>query len=113
MTHHTRRDFMRLACCSAAGASLVGGLSKFGLVSALAQGGSGYKALVCIFLFGGNDSNNMVVPIDSRYAGYQTARANVAIPQAQLLPLQMGNQATYGFHPNMPELQGLFNNQKD
>ena len=62
MTLHTRRDMLRLACCSAAGASLVGGLSKLGLVSALAQGASDYKALVCIFMFGGNDSNNMVVP---------------------------------------------------
>jgi uncharacterized protein (DUF1501 family) len=113
MTHHTRRDFMRLACCSAAGASLVGGLSKFGLVSALAQGTTDYKALVCIFLFGGNDGNNMVVPIDTRYAGYAQARANIALPQGQLLPLQSGNQSVYGLHPNMPELQSIFNNQKN
>jgi uncharacterized protein (DUF1501 family) len=112
MNHHSRRDFMRLACCSAAGASLVGGLSKFGLVSALAQGTTDYKALVCIFMFGGNDGNNMVVPIDSRYAGYQQTRANLALPQAQLLPLQSGTQANFGLHPNMPELQALFNNQK-
>jgi len=113
MTRHTRRDFMRLACCSAAGASLVSGLSKFGLVSALAQGTTDYKALVCIFLFGGNDANNMVVPVDSRYAAYQQARSTLALPQAQLLPLQTGSQANYGLHPNMPELQGLFNNQKN
>jgi uncharacterized protein (DUF1501 family) len=113
MTHHTRRDFMRLACCSAAGASLVGGLSKFGLVSALAQGASDYKALVCIFMFGGNDGNNMVIPIDTRYTAYQTARANLALPQGQLLPLQAGNQSIYGLHPNMPELQSIFNNQKN
>jgi len=113
MTHHTRRDFMRLACCSAAGASLVGGLSKFGLVSALAQGTSDYKALVCIFMFGGNDGNNMVIPIDTRYTAYQTARSNLALPQGQLLPLQSGNQSIYGLHPNMPELQSIFNNQKN
>jgi uncharacterized protein (DUF1501 family) len=112
MSHHSRRDFMRLSCCSAAGAALVGGLSKFGLVSALAQGGTDYKALVCIFLFGGSDANNMIVPIDSRYAAYQQARANLALPQGQLLPLQSGSQANYGLHPNMPELQALFNNQK-
>jgi len=104
---------MRLACCSAAGASLVGGLSKFSLVNAMAQNTPGYKALVCIFMFGGNDSNNMVVPIDSRYAGYQSARSGLAIPQGQLLPLQMGNGAPYGLHPNMPDLQGLFNSQKN
>ncbi len=100
MSPHTRRDFLRLACCSAATASLVGGLSKFGLVSAMAQGATDYKALVCIFFFGGNDSNNMIVPIDSAgYSNYQTVRANLALGQAALLPLQIGGQAPYGFHP--------------
>lgn len=113
MTRHTRRDMLRLTCCSAAGAAMLGGLSKFGLVSAFAQGSTDYKALVCIFLFGGNDGNNMVVPIDSRYAGYQSVRGGIAIPQGQLLPLQSGGQAIYGLHPSMPELQGYFNNQKN
>ncbi len=113
MNHHSRRDFMRLACCSAAGASMLAGLSKFGLVSALAQGATDYKALVCIFLFGGNDSNNMIVPIDSRYTAYQQARSVLALPQNLLLPLQIGGQANYALHPNMPELQSLFNNQKN
>jgi uncharacterized protein (DUF1501 family) len=112
MTRHTRRDLLRLACCSAAGASLVSGLSKFGLVSALAQGTSDYKALVCIFMFGGNDSNNMIVPIDSRYTQYVQARSVLALPQSQLLPLQTNGQANYGMHPNLPEMQGYFN-QKD
>ena len=113
MTPHTRRDFMRLACCSAATASIVSGLSKFGLVSALAQGTPGYKALVCIFLFGGNDANNMIVPIDTAgYTNYQTIRANLALAQGSLLPLQIGGQANFGFHPSLPELQGLFNTDK-
>jgi uncharacterized protein (DUF1501 family) len=112
MTHHTRRDFVRLACCSAATASLVSGLSKFGLVSALAQGTTDYKALVCIFMFGGNDSNNMIVPVGSQYANYQAIRANLALPQASLLPLQVGGQANFGLHPNLSELQDLFNNKK-
>lgn len=112
MTRHTRRDLLRLACCSAAGASLVGGLSKLGLVSALAQGTTDYKALVCIFMFGGNDSNNLVVPTDSRYAQYLQARSVLALPQSQLLALQAGGQSSYGLHPNMPEMQGYFNNDK-
>lgn len=113
MTRHTRRDMLRLTCCSAAGAAMLGGLSKLGLVSAFAQGTADYKALVCIFLFGGNDGNNTVVPIDSRYAGYQQVRGALAIPQGQLLPLQSGGQAIYGLHPSMPEMQGYFNNQKN
>ncbi len=112
MTRHTRRDILRLACCSAAGASMVGGLSKLGLVSALAQGTTDYKALVCIFMFGGNDSNNMLVPTDTRYTQYLQARSVLALPQSQLLPLQAGGQSIYGLHPNMPEMQGFFNNQK-
>jgi uncharacterized protein (DUF1501 family) len=112
MTRHTRRDLLRLACCSAAGASLVGGLSKLGLVSALAQATTDYKALVCIFLFGGNDSNNMLVPTDSRYAQYLQARSVLALPQSQLLPLQINGQSIYGIHPNVPEMQGYFNNDK-
>jgi uncharacterized protein (DUF1501 family) len=103
---------LRLACCSAAGASLVSGLSKFGLVSALAQGTTDYKALVCIFMFGGNDSNNMLVPTDSRYTQYLQTRSVLALPQSELLPLQMNGQSIYGMHPNIPEMQGYFNNQK-
>jgi len=113
MTPHSRRDFLRLACCSAATASIVGGLSKFGLVSAMAQGATDYKALVCIFMFGGNDANNLIVPIDTAgYMNYQTIRANLALAQASLLPLQIGGQANFGLHPNLPELQGLFNTNK-
>ncbi len=112
MTRHTRRDMLRLACCSAAGASLVSGLSKLGLVSALAQGTTDYKALVCIFMFGGNDSNNMLVPTDSRYTQYLQSRSVLALPQSQLLPLQINGQSNYGLHPNMPEMQGFFNSQK-
>src|SRR5277367_6477993 len=113
MTHHSRRDFMRLTCCSAATAAMVSGLSKFGLVSALAQASTSYKALVCIFLFGGNDANNLVVPIDTAgYTNYQTIRANLALAQASLLPLQIGGQANFGLHPNLPEMQALFNASK-
>ncbi len=113
MTHHSRRDFMRLTCCSAATAAMVSGLSKFGLVSALAQASASYKALVCIFLFGGNDANNLLVPNDAAgYANYQTIRANLALAQSSLLPLQIGGQANFGLHPNLPDLQTLFNTSK-
>jgi uncharacterized protein (DUF1501 family) len=112
MNHHSRRDFLRLACCSAATTSLVSGLSKFGLVSALAQGTADYKALVCIFMFGGNDSNNMIIPVDANYAKYQSVRANLALPQGSILPLQSNGQANFGLHPNLPALQDLFNNKK-
>ena len=61
-------------------------LTRLGMVTAHAQSAADYKALVCVFLFGGNDANNMIVPIDSRYAAYQTMRGRSRSPQARLLP---------------------------
>src|SRR6185503_19115175 len=61
---------------------------------AYAFGGTGnaaaadYKALVCVFLFGGNDSFNMVVPrTNAEYGVYAASRQNLAIAQASLLPI--------------------------
>ena len=64
-----------------------------------------------MFLFGGNDSWNMVVPrTDAEYNAYAQSRQNLAIPQAQLLPLNAlnGNGALYGLHPSMPGVASLF-----
>ena len=74
-----------------------------------------YRALVCVFLFGGNDGNNLVVPVDARYTDYATARGQqsdggLALPMDQLLPLAPATgAASYGLNPNMPELQQLWN----
>src|SRR6266478_7323265 len=115
---HTRRDFIRLSCCSAATLSTLAGLGRFGMMSALAAGPTctGYKALVCIFLFGGNDSNNLIVPTDSRFSLYNSARGNpsmggLALAQNSLLPLNSASPTgpTYGMHPAAPELQTLYN----
>ena len=66
----TRRDFMLRGGCAIGAAALA--FERFGLVHSLAQSG-GYQALVCIFLFGGNDSNNTIIPVDD-YASYSAAR---------------------------------------
>jgi uncharacterized protein (DUF1501 family) len=75
-------------------------------ISAIAQSGSDYRALVCVFFFGGNDSNNMVVPIDSRYGAYQSMRGPVAIQQSNLLA--MGGSG-YGLHPALANVQRFYN----
>ncbi len=75
-------------------------------------GDDDYKALVCIFLAGGNDSFNMLVPrSDSEYSEYATIRSDLALPKGNLIPLnQMGGDGRqYGVHPSMPEVAQLFN----
>ena len=101
-----RRTFIRSAALAAAGNAA--GLKLFGNWNALAQNSAeDYKALVCIFLLGGNDSNNMVVPFDPHgYASYATARGPLALPQNQLLPL--GSMPGYALHPKLASLRPLF-----
>lgn len=89
-------------------AGALAALSPFAPYQALAQTttGSGYRALVCLFLYGGNDANNMVVPLDAtRYQAYQRARPNLALAQSALVPL---GGSGYGAHPAMAPLRPLF-----
>src|ERR1700677_224340 len=85
-------------------------LGQLGLLAAKAAPANDYKALVCVFLYGGNDANNMIVPLDTAgYANYATTRSYLALPQAQLLPLTVSAGApVYGLHPALPGLQALW-----
>src|SRR6202140_1016253 len=106
----SRRDFLKRTCCTAAAGFAAASFNRFGLVNALAQSAQDYKALVCVFLFGGNDSNNMVVPMSSSgYASYQQIRSVLALPQASLLPITAPSAGSFGFHSQFPEMQALFN----
>ena len=101
----SRRDFLKRTCCTAAAGFAAASFNRFGLVNALAQSAQDYKALVCVFLFGGNDSNNMVVPLSSTgYASYQQLRSVLALPQASLLPISAPSAGSFGFHPKFPEI---------
>jgi uncharacterized protein (DUF1501 family) len=109
----SRRDFLKRTCCTAAAGFAAASFNRFGLVNALAQSAQDYKALVCVFLFGGNDSNNMVVPLSSTgYASYQQLRSVLALPQASLLPINAPSAGAFGFHPKFPEMQALFNQKQ-
>lgn len=74
--------------------------------------GTDYKAIVCLFMFGGNDGNNLLLPYEpATYAKYQQGRSNLALNQATLLPLNPTNTGgvRYALHPAMTGLQTLFN----
>lgn len=95
-----RRDFLHKTCSALGAAALTAGLEKFSLMNALAQG-SDYKALVCIFLYGGNDGNNIVAPREQNFYNiYAQHRGVLAIPREQLLSIAPTSLSTeFGFHP--------------
>ena len=100
----SRRALLRRSIATAS-------LGYFGVLDALAQAGD-YKALVCVFLFGGNDSNNTIVPMGAKYADYSKVRsAATGLPQAVLLPI-MDRGEQYGFHPQLTRIQQLYNQGK-
>jgi uncharacterized protein (DUF1501 family) len=103
-----RRSFISCASLAAAGNFL--GLRPFGALNALAQSSGGYKALVCVFLFGGNDANNTLIPFDTTgYGQYSSIRGPLALAQNTLLPL--APTPNFALNPNLPDIQTLFNNK--
>jgi uncharacterized protein (DUF1501 family) len=111
MTRLSRRRFVQ--ALGAGGLACAIGRTS-GTVWAQAAGTSGfsdYKALVCLFLFGGNDSWSMLVPRSgAEYNAYARSRQNLAIPQEQLLPVNAlnGEGVLYGLHPSMTGIASLF-----
>jgi len=101
-----RRSFIRYASLAAAGNAF--GLRPFGALNALAQSATDYKALVCVFLYGGNDANNTLIPFDTAgYSNYAAIRGPLVLPQNTLLPLTP--LPNFALNPNLPDVQSLFN----
>ena len=101
-----RRNFLKgLGAVTAA--NTLPGLS---LMNAYAQAAD-YKALVCLFLYGGNDGNNMVVPVQTaEYNAYATARGSIALPPASLVQLPQATGTRFGLHANLAPLQQVWTN---
>ena len=95
----TRRSVLSLAVAGAASA-----LPK------LSAAGGGHRAIVVIHLMGGNDANNLIVPLDDGpYARYARTRGELALASGSLLPVKtLRGDRTYGFHPAIPELRDLY-----
>lgn len=110
-TSWSRRDFLR------GGLATAGALSTRSLVGLLAGSATAlaatndYRALVCIFLNGGSDGFNLLVPSDpTRYGIYANSRGNLALPIDKLLPLTgvLAADQSYGLHPSAAGLRNLF-----
>lgn len=112
----SRRDFLKDTLCASLGTSAATSLSgSFNLTAAATPQSNDYKALVCIFLFGGNDGDNTIVPYSQGdYNEYARARSILALPHSSLLPITPATRdgRDFAFHANLPELQALFTQQK-
>lgn len=96
----TRRDFATFI----AGTGAAAALGQLARTASAAPNGS-YRAMVGVFLFGGNDGWNMVVPTDSRYAGYASSRGTVALAQNKLTAL---DGSAFALHPAMSALNSVW-----
>ena len=111
-TNPGRRAFLGQASCAAVGTTaLINTVLNLKMFNTLAAEGEDYRALVCLFLSGGIDSFNVLVPRGAtEYAEYAGIRADLALPIDVLLPITpttpQGREL--GLHPGLPELQGLF-----
>ena len=109
----SRREFLKsLGAFSAAG--MVSNLDLLGgFAQANAQQAADYKALVCVFLFGGVDGNNVVIPTDiagyGQYAAVRNVGSGINIPLASLNAIQpLSSPTPFGLHPSMTDLKTLF-----
>jgi uncharacterized protein (DUF1501 family) len=103
-----RRSFIRYASLAAAGS--VAGLRPFGALNSLAQSATDYKALVCVFLFGGNDANNTLIPFDAAgYGNYSSIRGPLTLPQSSLI--QLAQAPNFAMNPNLPDIAKLFDSK--
>ena len=119
-----RREFLRrTAALGVAGTAGPLAMTLAGIGEAAAQTApEDYKALVCIFLYGGNDHDNTFIPFDdSRHSVYKTLRnigdsdTNIYIPKTNLIPLVGSGLATgqqYAVQPSMVSVGKLFNDTK-
>ena len=114
MTHNAaRRNFLGWSArMGALGTAAPFALNLAALGAASAQTANDYKALVCIFLYGGNDNHNTVIPYDpASYTGYQQVRGGIARARNSLLPLtpitpQGGRQ--FALPPELLPISTLF-----
>ena len=106
----SRRGFIRVGTASVGSLAL----RPFGLLPALAQNGPNYRALVCVFLFGGNDSNNTIIPMDdASFAAYTSIRGSLALSGSNLTPTVTSvSGAPYAFHAKLAEVASLFSSKE-
>lgn len=117
MAAFNRREFLKKTGAGAAAAATFAAYpgAAFSQIIGTSAPFPDYKALVCVFLFGGNDSYNMLVPrSNAEYNVYAASRQNMALAQGDLLAINplTPDGADYGLHPMMSDIQTLFESNR-
>ena len=117
MSYMTRRELLRMGARSLGFLAAGGCLGRFSRLYAAASETSNYRALVCIFMLGGNDGNNLIVPIKTEkqsYSDYIRVRGTIAgLPQNSLGVIATANgKEMYGLHPRLDRLRDLYSHGK-
>ncbi|MFN0041103.1 MAG: DUF1501 domain-containing protein [Burkholderiales bacterium] len=112
---YSRREFVkRASALSIAGAGAPFALNLASIGAAVAQTAPEYRAIVCLFFFGGNDHTNTIVPYDpTEHAAYVAARPEIAHAFNALTPTATAPVASQGgrpfaFHPALGSLKSLY-----
>jgi len=113
--NQSRRHFLKNSAYALSASALMASFKTLGATNTIlpaTSASNGYQALVCVFLYGGNDGNNMLIPYDA-YADYNAVRTTTAqlnIPKSDLLQIKAASQdhQMFGLHPDMPELQAIY-----
>ncbi len=110
-----RREFLkRASALSFAGTATPFALNLASIGSASAQVAGAYRAVVCLFLFGGNDHTNTIIPYDqTEYNEYFNSRPDIALMRNDLAGTATAAVASQGgrsfaFHPSLTSLKGLY-----
>jgi uncharacterized protein (DUF1501 family) len=113
--NESRRKFLVESACGLSAAALLSALDRFEVVNAMTPTpiANDYKALVCVFLSGGSDCNNMVVDLN-QFSSYATVRGNdstspnLGLTQSNLMPVSPLSGGSFGLHPNLsPEANNV------
>ncbi|MBP7141237.1 MAG: DUF1501 domain-containing protein [Opitutaceae bacterium] len=122
----SRRKFLGACCAAVSATGMLSALAQLRVLGALAQPGNGpqvpgmagaddFKALVCLFLAGGNDANNLIIPTDATgYAAYAASRTALALPNNVALPIShtAGDGRQWGLHPSLSGVHSIYTQGK-